>query len=80
MSILRNVTNFHHSNGLGSGLSGETRAGGVLVAVKTNSFSSCREVTDLQAELKVVALEIITKAKLKFLICCCYRTPEPEKN
>lgn len=58
-----------------------SRAGGVLLAVKANSFSSCREIADLNdSDLETVSVELTTKSKAKILACCCYRTPTPEKD
>ena len=56
-----------------------TRAGGTLLAFKTTAFESFREITDFTTnDLEVVTVELTTKSKLKLLICCCYRVPEPE--
>ena len=58
-----------------------SRAGGVLLAVKANSFSSCREIADLNcSDLETVSVELTTKSKAKIVACCCYRTPTPEKD
>ena len=56
-----------------------TRAGGTSLAFKTTAFESFREITDFTtSDLEVVTVELTTKSKLKLLICCCYRVPEPE--
>ena len=57
------------------------RAGGVLLAVKAKSFSSCREIADLNdSDLETVSVELTTKFKAKILACCCYRPPTPQKD
>ena len=58
-----------------------SHAGGVLLAVKANSFSSCREIADLNdSDLETASVELTTKSKAKRLACCCYRTPTPERD
>ena len=52
--------------------------GGVLLAIKSGSFNSSRELVN-PTDLEVTSLEIITHSKLKLLICCCYRPPNAEK-
>ena len=52
--------------------------GGVLLAIKSDSFNSSRELVN-SSDLEVTSVEIITHSKLKLLICCCYRPPNAEK-
>lgn len=59
----------------------ESRAGGgVMLAVKSSSFISSREVVDLKADIEVISTELITNSKLKFVICCCYRPPNADHS
>ncbi|XP_068739481.1 uncharacterized protein [Montipora capricornis] len=58
-----------------------SHAGGVLLAVKANSFSFCREIADFNdSDLETASVELTTKSKAKRLACCCYRTPTPERD
>ena len=54
----------------------QPRTGGdVMMVVKTNSFiSSCDE--DIETDIEVVSAELVTRSKLKYVICCCYRPPK----
>ncbi len=57
----------------------ETRSGGgVLLAVKTNTFISSSELVNRIPDLEVTSVELITQSKRKLLICCCYRPPNAE--
>ena len=57
----------------------DSRAGGVLLAIKTSSFSSVREI-DMQADIEVTLAEITTCSNLKLLVCCCYRPPNSDRS
>lgn len=57
----------------------ERSGGGVLIAVKTDSFKTVKEFSldeyDLQ-ELEIVSTELRTMTDKKILYCCCYRPPD----
>ena len=43
-----------------------------MVAVKTSSFVSSCDV-NIETDIEVVSAELVTRSKLKDVICCCYR-------
>lgn len=51
-----------------------------MLAVKSSSFISSREIVDLKADIEVISTELITNSKLKFVICCCYRPPNADHS
>ena len=53
----------------------KTRAGDVLLAVKSSSFSSSREVK-LDTDLEILAVELTSYCNKKFLACCIYKPPQ----
>ena len=53
----------------------KSRAGGVLLAVKSTTFSSCREI-NFDVDLELVTVEIVSKSNMKHLVCCCYKPPQ----
>jgi hypothetical protein len=53
--------------------------GGVMVAVKSSSFISSRDV-DIKTDIEVVSTELVTTSKLKYVICCCYRPPNTDQS
>ena len=53
--------------------------GGVMVAVKSSSFISSRNV-DIETDNEVVSTELVTSSKLKYVICCCYRPPNADQS
>ena len=57
----------------------ERSGGGVLIAIKTDSFKTFEEFSvdreELQ-ELEVVSTELRTVTDQKILQCCCYRPPD----
>ena len=57
----------------------ETRGGGVLLAIKTDSFKSVREVHQNQY-LEIISAEITTSSNSRLLICSCYRPPNADQN
>ena len=57
----------------------ESRGGGVLLAVKTDSFKSVREVHQNQY-LEITSAEITTFSNNRFLFCSCYRPPNADQN
>ena len=52
----------------------QTRAGGVLLALKSSSFSSSREIVN-DSDLELVAVELKTTCNQKYLACCLYKPP-----
>ena len=52
----------------------QTRAGGVL-ALKSSSFSSSREIVN-DSDLELVAVELKTTCKQKYLACYLYKPPQ----
>lgn len=55
--------------------------GGVLLAVKENSFASSQIAIDLDTDdLEIIAAEICTASKSKHLLCCCYRPPNVDSK
>ena len=57
------------------------RSGGVLVAVRTESFQSVKEYSphmDGLEQLEIVATEVKTAFDQKLLFCCCYRPPDAD--
>ena len=53
------------------------RGGGVLIAVKTDSFKSVKEFSHQnQEELEIVSTELKTLEDKKILYSCCYRPPD----
>ena len=57
----------------------ETRGGGVLLAIKSDSFKSVREVHQNQY-LEIISAEITTSSNSRLLICSCYRPPNADQN
>jgi exonuclease III len=57
----------------------ETRGGGVLLAIKTDSFKSVREVHQNQY-IEIISAEITTSSNSRLLICSCYRPPNADQN
>lgn len=57
----------------------ERSGGGVLIAIKTDTFKTVKEFSldreDLQ-ELEIVSTELRTVTNQKILYCCCYRLPD----
>ena len=53
--------------------------GGVMMAVKSSSFISSRDV-HIETDIEVVSTELVTSSKLKFVICCCYRPPNADQS
>ena len=53
----------------------QTRAGGVLLALKSSSFSSSREIVN-DSDLELVAVEQKTTCNQKYLACCSYKPPQ----
>jgi hypothetical protein len=60
----------------------ERSGGGVLIAVKTDSFRTVKEFSpdgeDLQ-KLEIVSTELRTVTNRKILYCCCYRPPDADQ-
>ena len=54
-----------------------SRAGGVLLAVKSGSFTSVHEIVDEKYELELISVELTTTSRTKLCICCCYRPSPP---
>ena len=55
--------------------------GGVLVALKTDSFKSVKEFSPNGEEfedLEIVSAELRTVTDKNFLFCCCYRPPNAD--
>ena len=55
--------------------------GGVLVAIKTDSFKSVKEFSPNGEEfedLEIVSAELRTVTDKNFLFCCCYRPPNAD--
>jgi hypothetical protein len=52
-----------------------SRAGGVLLAVKSCSFSNTCEVK-FDLDLELVAVEIISHSNMKYLLACCYKSQQ----
>ena len=51
-----------------------SRAGGVLLAVKSNKSLSVHEIIDVrQCELELISVELTTNSETKLCACCCYR-------
>ena len=53
----------------------QTRAGGVLLALKSSSFSSSREIVN-DSDLELVAVELKTTCNQNYLACCLYKPPQ----
>jgi hypothetical protein len=55
--------------------------GGVLIAIKTETFKSVKEyqpgIEELQ-QLEIVSTEVETANNQKLLYCCCYRPPDAD--
>ena len=58
----------------------ETRAGGVFLAVKSDSFITSCEVEILRSDLEVISVELITASKHKLLVCCAYSPRELDRK
>ena len=57
----------------------DRRGGGVLIAIKTDSFKSVKEFSPQeQKELEIVSAELRTVEGKKILYCCCYRPPDAD--
>ena len=57
------------------------RGGGVLIAIRMESFQSVKEYSlhmDELEQLKIVATEVKTATDQKLLFCCCYRPPNAD--
>jgi hypothetical protein len=57
----------------------ETRGGGVLLVINTDSFKSMRKVHQFQY-LEIISAEITTSSNNRLLICSCYRPPNADQN
>ena len=57
-----------------------SRAGGVLLAVKSSSFHSVHEIVEEQCKLELVTVELTTNSRTKLCICCCYRPRNSDRN
>ena len=53
----------------------KSRAGGVLLAVKSCSFSTSREI-NFDTDLELVTVELTSKSNSKYLLCCCYKSQQ----
>jgi exonuclease III len=53
----------------------KSRAGGVLLAVKSCSFSTFREI-NFDTDLELVTVELTSKSNSKYLLCCCYKSQQ----
>ena len=53
----------------------KSRAGGVLLAIKSSSFTTSCEV-NFGTDLELVTVELTSKSNLKYLVCCCYKSPQ----
>ena len=53
----------------------KSRAGGVLLAVKSSSFSSSREV-NFNTNLELITIELTSGSNMKYLLCCCYKSQQ----
>jgi hypothetical protein len=51
------------------------RGGGVLLAIKSSSFSSYREI-DYNTNLELVMVELTSNSNMKYLLCCCYKSQQ----
>lgn len=51
----------------------KSRAGGVLLAIKSSSFTASCEV-NFGTDLELVTVELTSKSNLKYLVCCCYKS------
>ncbi|CAB4036572.1 Hypothetical predicted protein, partial [Paramuricea clavata] len=58
----------------------ESRAGGVLLAVKSGSFTSVHEIVHEKCDLELISVELTTISRTKLCICCCYRPPNSNRN
>ena len=58
------------------------RAGGVLIAVKTNSFRAVKQFTPIlgTADMEIVSAELTTIFNQKILFCSCYRPPDSDRS
>lgn len=55
----------------------------MLIAIKTNSFKSVRELalgTDIEDIIEICLVEVTTHSNMKLLLCCCYRPPNSDKT
>ncbi|CAB4032671.1 Hypothetical predicted protein, partial [Paramuricea clavata] len=53
----------------------KSHAGGVLLAVKSCSFSTSREI-NFDTDLELVTVELTSKSNSKYLLCCCYKSQQ----
>ena len=53
----------------------KSRAGGVLLAVKSSSFSSSRKV-NFNTNLELITIELTSGSNMKYLLCCCYKSQQ----
>ena len=59
----------------------DRHGGGVLIAIKTDSFNLVKEFTlnkEEFKELEIVSIELRTVTNKKILYCCCYRPPNAD--
>ena len=58
----------------------ESRVGGVLLAVKSSSFSAVHELVEERCELEMISVELTTVSRTKLCVCCCYKPPNSNSN
>ena len=52
----------------------ESRDGGVLVAIKEESFKNIREIK-ADCNLEIVIVDVLTDSNTHLIVCSCYRPP-----
>ena len=52
----------------------DTHGGGVLLAIKSSSFKSAREVF-IETDIEICFAEVTTCCNINICLCCCYRPP-----
>ena len=57
----------------------KSRGGGVLLAVKSSSFMSIREIKQ-NCDIEVTVAELTTALDTKLLVASCYRPPNEDKT
>jgi hypothetical protein len=57
----------------------ESIGGGVLMAIKSESFKHVRQI-EINCNIEIVTVDVTTQSNLHLLICSCYRPPNSNDN
>ena len=57
----------------------DTHGGGVLLAIKANSFKSAREIV-IETDIEACFAEVTTCCNINICLCCCYRPPNSDST